>query len=98
MTLDERVRAIVREELRAAGVAERIYDRDHLPDGFTDPESFNVACRRLKLDPQFKCGRSWRVPASVWIEARTARAQAPKTDEQLADELLGANPKFRLVK
>lgn len=97
-----RVADLLRElasELDSAATANVVYSTRHLPDGFTDGESFNVACRRAGIDPKYKCGRAWRVPASVWHEARRgARKHAPKSDEQLADALLDSNPRFRLVK
>lgn len=75
--LDESIRAIVRDELRALGITGATakhadYTRENLPPGFTSGEAFAGECRRLDLDRAiYREGRSWRVPVAVWTEARS---------------------------
>jgi hypothetical protein len=82
MSIEDIIRAIVREELLALGVgAVKTYDRRHLPPGFASAEAFTGECRRLKLPAKYRPGRSWVVPADVWEAARTrARAARPAPD------------------
>jgi hypothetical protein len=74
--------ALAADALEAQATETRaVYTREHLPAGFTSDESFALACRKLGLDPViYKSGRSWRVPAEVWEQARRedrARRRGP---------------------
>ncbi len=69
--IDETIRAIVREELRAMlGPNVTVYTSTTLPPGITSREHFAAECRRLGIGE--KHGRVWTVPADAW---RTARAR-----------------------
>jgi hypothetical protein len=99
-TLEDEVRRLVRDELRALGVSARVetYTPERLPPGFTSREAFGAECRRLRLDPAlYRPGREWGVPADVWREARAARrsAAAETPDASRADAAL-ARSRLRL--
>lgn len=66
------LRPLILETVRELGIvaAEPTYDAQHLPPGFRSREAFAAECRRLKLNPTFKAGRSWSVPADIWTQAR----------------------------
>jgi hypothetical protein len=87
------------DEVETIAPASEVFHVGHLPEGLTDGESFNVACRRAKIDRQYKAGRSWRVPADVWFAARrnAKPTKQPTSDEASADTLLDHNPLLRVV-
>lgn len=90
--LDDAIRAIVREELRASGVARPVYTSTSLPPGITSREHFAAECRRLRIGT--KHGRVWSVDAQSWHEARRAKR---RTLEEEADALLDSNRHLQLV-
>lgn len=78
MTLDEllreHVRAVVREELAALGVARTAYSSANLPPGIT-ARTFTRWCRTGRVAGAERDGSGWRCSAAAW---REARAQGPK--------------------
>ena len=60
-----------------------VYDRDHLPPGFSSVEAWFGACRRFGLDAAlYQPGRGigWRVPVAVWMAARGCVPSPPSLD------------------
>jgi len=94
--IDESIRAIVRDELRALGVAARepTVDREHLEGtGYTSPEAWTAKARKV-LDPKYKTGRGWACPLPVWRaavaadRARRCEQSAPTSECDPIDETL----------
>lgn len=80
--LDESIRAIVRAELRALGVAPAVYTSLDLPPGVTSREHFAAACR--KIPSARRSGKVWSVDAASWADRLRPRASAsvPSRDDE----------------
>jgi hypothetical protein len=102
--IDESIRAIVRDELRALGVTARepTVDREHLEGtGYTSGEAWTAKARKV-LDPKYKTGRGWACPLSVWraaVAADRARRCGPTATPPMdpIDRMLESSG-LRLVK
>src|SRR5258708_26038043 len=91
-TLDDQIRAIVREELQRSAPAATLYTSKRLPPDVIAAATFNRACRAGLVNGAEKHGRSWVCSGDAWAEYRrsVARRAKPGPVKIQADDLLTA--------
>jgi hypothetical protein len=92
MTLDEQIRAIVREELQrsAPTTAKSLYSSKQLPPDVSAPATFNRTCRAGLVLGAEKHGRSWVCTVEAWSAYRrtASRQRRPAPAKAPVDDLL----------
>src|SRR5260370_35184070 len=77
-TLDDQIRAIVREELQRSAPAATLYTSKRLPPDVIAAATFNRACRAGLVNGAEKHGRSWVCSVDAWAEYRRSGARRAK--------------------